>query len=377
MTQNQKTIIAILSIIAGALAMTLGIYAYQTYQIYAQQPLGPELPVYAYTRIALPPTWTPTVGTPMGMVTLVPTIPIPLTNTIEPICHGPDVMNILAIGADSRQDAYIYGLADAIRIVRVEFKKPKITILEFQRDLWVEIPYIADDLKGLKRGKLNQSYLFGQPSYHYWDDPSAGPGLLALTLNLNFGVRSDHYITVNMRTFENIVNAVDGIDIYVDDEETFIATGLPLGNNHLDGPGALKVARNREEGVFERGNNQNRVLCALQKKLASPNVVTQIPDLIASFQDNIVTDLTPGEITQLACLGTKLRPQNIIFASFPQKLFKTSRKFPDPYSHNPNGTFIWDVDFDILRDYVAQFQAGTWPETKLGVPTDPGEVVCE
>lgn len=374
MTQKQKNILGILSIIACVLFTSVASYSYQTF---AQKPLGPKLPEQAFTPLALPPTWTATVGTPMGMVTLVPTISIPPTNTLEPICYGPDVMYILAIGADSRQDAYIYGLADVIRIVRVEFKTPKITILEFQRDLWVEIPNIEDNLKGLDHAKLNQSYLFGQPGYAYWDDPSAGSGLLALTLNQNFGVQSDHYITVNMRTFENIINAVAGIDIFIKDEETSAVTGLPLGSNHLDGAGALKVARNREEGVFERANNQNRVLCALRKKLTSPNVVTQIPELIASFRDNIITDLSPEEITQLACLGTKMRPQNITFASFPQELFKPSRHIPDVLGHNPKGTFVWDVDFNILNNYVAQFQAGTWPETKLGAPINAEEVVCE
>ncbi len=287
-------------------------------------------------------------------------------------------MNILAIGADSRKDAYIYGLADVMRIVRVDFKTPRIAILEFPRDLWVEIPYIADNLNGIDHGKLNQAYLFGQPGdgFHYWDDPSAGPGLLALTLNINFGVHSDHYVAVNMRTFENIVNAVDGIDLNVADEATAKNTGLPIGANHLDGAGALKVARNREEGVFERANNQNRVLCALRKKILSPSVVTKIPDLIASFQDNIRTDFTPEQITQLACVGTKLRPENITFASFPEELFKPTLKVPDVYNHNPKGTFIWDVDFKILRDYVAQFQAGTWPPA-ASIEKETTGVVCE
>jgi LCP family protein required for cell wall assembly len=228
----------------------------------------------------------------------------------------------------------------------------------------------------MKYAKLNQAYLFGQPGYFYWDNPSGGAGLLALTLNMNFGAHADNYISVNMRTFENVVNAVDGIDLYIPDERTAIKTGLPMGNNHLDGANALKVARNREESVFERVNNQNRVLCALQKKLASPSVVPQIPELIKSFEDNILTDLTPDEITQLACLGTKIRPQNIVFAAFPEKLFKPSRQIPDFYSHNPKGTFIWDVDFTVLQEYVRQFEAGTWPPPKP-IGTHTSEVVCE
>jgi LCP family protein required for cell wall assembly len=377
MNQKQKTILLALAIITCLLLTAVGIYAYQSYQVFAQQPLGPVLP--EYTRIPLPATWTPTVGAQPAAATLLPTFEIPPTKTPEPICHGPDLMYVLAIGADSRQDAYEYGLADAIRIARIEFNTPKVTILEVPRDLWVQIPYIADNLHGLDHAKLNQAYLFGQPGdgFHYWDEPSGGPGLLALTLNQNFGIRSDKYVSVNMRTFENVVNAVEGIDLYVADEETSRNTGLPVGDNHLDGANALKVARNREEGVFERANNQNRVLCALRKKLTSPGTITKIPELIASFKDNILTDLTPEEITQFACLGAKLRPQNIAFASFPEELFKPSRQIPDLLTHNPKGVFIWDVDFEVLRNYVAQFQAGTWPPPPTIGKETTSEVTCE
>src|SRR5688500_2351338 len=34
----------------------------------------------------------------------------------QPLCGGPEVMNILAIGSDARGDHYLYGLADIIRL---------------------------------------------------------------------------------------------------------------------------------------------------------------------------------------------------------------------------------------------------------------------
>ena len=37
-----------------------------------------------------------------------------------------------------------------------------------------------------------------------------GEGLLARTLNLNFGAQPDHYLAVNMLTFEMIVDAIGG-----------------------------------------------------------------------------------------------------------------------------------------------------------------------
>lgn len=285
-------------------------------------------------------------------------------------------MNILVIGSDSRPDSYLYGLSDAIRLVRVDFFQPKVTVLEFPRDMWVEIPHISEHLNGQDHEKLNQAYLYGQPGFGYWDNPSGGAGLLSLTLNKNFGVRTDHYFAVNMRTFVNVVNAVDGIDINVPDKETSRLFDLPRGENHLNGDQALKVVRNRQEGTFGRAQNQNIILCALRKKLTDPKVITKIPELIKSFQDNIRTDFTPQQLSQLACLGTRLPPQNILFTTFPQELFKRTRIFDPVFDKT---VFIWDVDFNILSDYVTRFQAGTWPVA--GVPaassSDAPEIVCQ
>jgi LCP family protein required for cell wall assembly len=375
MTKSQKAILAFLSLIACILVGAAGFYVLNIYQVFAAKPLGPALPVAQQT---LPPLWTATPGvsspdTSTGMVTLAPTVSF-ATSTPEPLCGGPNIMTILAIGQDQRSNNYDYGLGDIVRVVRVDFITPKITVLEFPRDLWVEIPYISDNLNGLDHGKLNQAYLYGQPGdgFAYWDDPSQGPGLLSLTLNLNFGVSADHYLAVNMRTFENVVNAIDGITINVPDLETAYNTGLKIGRHHLNGAEALKVARNRKQGMYERVKNQNLVLCAMREKVLSPTIVTQIPALIDSFKDNIQTDFTPDQLSQLACLGTKLPVENIAFASFPQELLKEDiRIFDDP--EFPNGLLVTQADFNILREYVTRFNAGTWPSLTTSTETTEEE----
>jgi anionic cell wall polymer biosynthesis LytR-Cps2A-Psr (LCP) family protein len=117
-------------------------------------------------------------------------------------------------------------------------------------------------------------------------------------------------------------------------------------------------------------------LCALRKKLTNPKVMTQIPDLIDSFRDNILTDFTPAQLGQLACLGTRLPPQNIQFASFPQELFAQTRVLDPVFDKR---VFIWDVDFAVLSDYVRRFQAGTWPVPSLpsAFTEEETEIVCQ
>ena len=377
MTSIQKAILTILSIIACGLAGLVGYYGLDAYQFYANQPLGPQLP--EFSPFLLPPTWTPAPGStpavPMGAVTFVPTISF-ATERPQTYCNGPYVMTILAIGSDARADTYKYGLGDVIRVLRVDFATPKVSVLEFPRDLWVQIPFIADNLDGQDHERLNQAYLYGNPGdgFGYWDDPSGGSGLTALTLDLNFGVKADHYIAVNMRTFEKVVNAVGGVDVTIPDQETANATDLSIGNHHLNGPQALKVARRRDEGVFQRANNQNLIMCALREKITSPTVVTQLPELIASFQDNIQTDFTPEELGQLACLGAQLPRENIAFASFPQELFTPTRVHDPVFGKN---VFVWDVDFNILRQYVASFNAGTWPDLSQATEEEETTSLCQ
>jgi LCP family protein required for cell wall assembly len=356
LSRTQKIIVAALSITACVLAIFVGYTGYQTYQEWAGQPLGAALPTSPYTPIPLPATWTPTPGS-----IRLQTVHLVGTPTNVARCGGPPVMTILAIGSDTRSTGYTWGLSDVMRVIRVDFVTPRVTVLDFPRDLWVKIPYISDNLNGQDHEKLNQAYLYGNPGdgFKYWDDPSAGPGLLALTLDLNFGVKVDHYIAVNMITFVRMVDAVGGLDVTL--KERVAGSDNPdlqKGTHHLDGTEALALARDRSEGVFSRGDNQNTVLCAFQKKLTSPSVITQIPDLIQSFQGSVQTDLSPAIMGQLACLATQLPHQNIALYNFPENLFTGTRIYDPVFK---KGVFIWNVNFLTLRNYVEQFQAGAWP----------------
>jgi len=377
MTRIQKTILAFLSIFA----CVIGVLAIWLWQGKWQQPLGPALQIRTVAPFEMPATWTPdpkAIKTIQATSTVVPisqASPLPTITANAGLCGAPPVMNILTIGTDARGNNYTYGLADVIRLVRIDFVNPKVTVLEMPRDLWVEIPDIADNLNGQDHEKLNQSYLYGNPGFGYTDDPAEGPGLLARTLTFNFGTQIDHYAAVNMRTFEKIVNAVDGIDVTLPetvDGRTATDTNKRLlflsGTHHLDGTQALTLARIRIEGVFARAENQHRVPCALRDQHTSPPVVPKIPDLIRSSQGAIQTDLSPEQLGQLACIGTQIQSGNIVFATFPSEYFKQTRQYDPVFKKN---VFVWDVDFQVLRDYISQFNNGTWPSQTIAETTQP------
>ena len=281
-------------------------------------------------------------------------------------------MKVLAIGADS--DDYDYGLADVIRIARVDFATPKVSVLSMPRDLWVQIPDIADHYN-ITNGKLNQAYFYGGPGMGYYQGPGGGPGLLARTLDLNFGLRVDHYGAVNMQTFSKIVDAVGGIDLYLPtdvdgrpiDDHTADMGYFTAGQHHFNGDEALRFSRIRKKyNDFTRMDNQNMVICALKAKLTTPAVLPKIPQIIAAFQGSVLTDLSLEQIGQMACLLPHLKRENLLFTSLPEDILSPGRVY------NPrqkNTTFVMQADYEVIRQYIKQFMEGTWP-------SEPNEPTC-
>jgi LCP family protein required for cell wall assembly len=338
-----------------------------------RQPLGPTLELPTFTQPIATLTTFPMEETMVVSAATKVQPTIAPTTAPQPLCGGPAVMNILAIGSDARGQHYLYGLADIIRLVRVDFVNARVGVLEVPRDLWVEIPEISDHY-GITHGKLNQAYLYGNQGLAYYDGPGEGPGLLARTLSLNFGARPDHYLAINMRTFEAVVDAIGGLDVYLPYEisaktkENPKAFGIPPGQHHIDGETALWIARVRQYHTFGRAENQNIVMCALRKKLLSPEVIPAIPELVRSFRSYVQTDFSPEQINQLACLATQMKGTDVVFASFPIDLFKAKKTF-DPQLGTTTTTA--DADFNILRDYIDRFQQGTWPDPDLVITNTP------
>jgi LCP family protein required for cell wall assembly len=365
MTSKKKTVLGIILFVF----VTLGILLFRLYR----QPLGPALELSTATRPASTLTTFPIEEIAINSTATDSPPTATQTAAPQPLCGGPAVMNILAVGSDARGDHYLYGLADIIRLVRVDFVKARVTILEVPRDLWVEIPEISDHY-GITQGKLNQAYLYGNKGLGYYDGPGEGPGLLARTLNLNFGAQPDHYLAINMRTFEAVVDAIGGVDIYlpyeisVKTKDNPKGFAIPEGQHHIDGETALWIARIRQYHTFGRAENQNIVMCALRKKLLSPDVIPAIPELVRSFRSYVQTDFSPEQINQLACLATQMRGTNVIFASFPMETFKGAKMY-DPQLKAT--TSVLDADFDLLRDYIDRFQQGTWPDPDLVIQNTP------
>lgn len=279
---------------------------------------------------------------------------------VKTYCGGPPVMYILGIGADSGVD-YLYGLADIIRIARIDFVTPKVSVLSLSRDLWVEIPDLNHKYD-INHGKINQAYFYGGPGMGYYSGPDGGPGLLSRTIKYNFGIQTDFYGAINMQTFVDVVNALGGIDVVLpqavdgraDDRGYFYA-----GTNHLNGEQALNLVRIRYPySDFVRQDNQTRVINAILTKFKDFHVFLKLPKIISAFQDSVLTDLNLTQVGQLICLYTVLDSQNIVFTQLPAETMTASTIYSPQQKDN---TFILKPDFEAIRQYIDQFEAGSWP----------------
>jgi LCP family protein required for cell wall assembly len=376
MSRLEKIIFSVLVLIAAVLWIDLG---WNFYRDTWQAPLGPGLflPTQRVSQTGSRITSTPPVSTTLQFKFAAPNLPNsePAASVNKPpLCNGPTTMTVLAIGSDTRAPGYLYGLADVIRYVRIDFVTPRISVMEFPRDLWVEIPDIEDHY-GITHGKLNQAYFYGNPGMGYYQGLGEGPGLLARTLDLNFGARPDHYIAANMQTFVRLVNTVGGIDVYLPysvdarkpDQEKRKDLYFEPGHHHLSGEQALMLGRIREFGGFSRADQQNRILCALRDAIISPSIFPKLPEVIDTFSGAVQTDLSLEQLSQLACLVPNLKPADINFTTFPRELLTESRTYDIGVKKD---VYIFKADFNTLKLYVKAFELGVWPELKQPEPTN-------
>lgn len=382
-TSKGKLLLIIAAVLVGIIAILAVIFVPRIQQRWTE-PLGPGLGLPTrtptqFTVVQAVATDTPSAN-PGELAELDAGLPTPVVQAIDtvvptptkaPLCGGPPVMTVLALGVDGDDD-YLYGLSDVIRVVRVDFVTPKVIALDIPRDLWVEIPEIVEE-HGITHGKLNQAYFYGTPGMGYYNGPGAGAGLLARTLDLNFDLQVDHYGAVNMLTFVRLVDAVGGIDIYLPtdmdgtpvDDKTEDMGYFYAGQQHFTGDEALRFSRIRKRyNVFTRTSNQNMVLCALKEKITSPSVVPKIPQIIAAFQDSILTDLSPEQLAQLACLVPQLDSESLVFTGISEDLLSPGRVFSPQLKAE---TFVWEADYDVIREIIEQFNAGTLVSDSDGV----------
>ncbi|GAA2792841.1 LCP family protein [Saccharopolyspora taberi] len=211
--------------------------------------------------------------------------------------------NWLLVGSDSREgldDAQREQLGtgeaagqrtDSMMLIHVPDSGGQVSMISLPRDSYVPIP-------GHGRDKLNAAFSYG------------GAPLLTQTIEEVSGVHIDHYAEIGFGGFADLVDAVGGVDVCldqpIDDPKAHI--NLPAGCQELDGPNALGFVRSRyalADGDLGRAANQRKVMGALVDKATGPatlfNPFRLVP--LASGASKTFTVNTGDHLWHLASLG--------------------------------------------------------------------------
>ena len=187
-------------------------------------------------------------------------------------------------GSDSRGSVYDVARSDVNIVVVVNPNSKKMLLISIPRDYYVQL----HDTYGTK-DKLTHAGVYGiDMSITTIED------LLEIDIN--------HYMKTSFDTVVNLVDTIDGVDVYSD--TSFNASGCTYneGMNHLDGKGALRYSRERkiyDSGDRHRGENQQAVITAIVDRLMNPKYLIRYNRILDNINGTIVTDISYDEITDL------------------------------------------------------------------------------
>jgi LCP family protein required for cell wall assembly len=159
-------------------------------------------------------------------------------------------MNVLLVGSDSRANTTgdladesgkaiegdRAGLSDTMMILHIDPSQGQAAILSIPRDLWVTVNGSHD--------RINAAFAGG------------GPQLLIKTIQDDLGIQINHYAEVDFSGFQNIVDTIGGLKIYIDAPARDAKSGLDLptaGCVQLNGDQALAYVRSRYYEYYEAG----------------------------------------------------------------------------------------------------------------------------
>jgi LCP family protein required for cell wall assembly len=179
-----------------------------------------------------------------------------------------------------------------------------------------------------------------------------------------------YIVKVDFEAFEKIVDAVDGIDVYVEEtinDPLYPKNGtfeyepffLPKGNQHLDGKTALKYARSRHTtSDFDRSKRQQQVLLALKKKAEDQNIFTRrglLRQMYYSLQEHAETNLSFRELLSLAEFGAKWDSKRLSTATLNDEPIFVGGFLYTPLRELYGGAYVLlpaGDSFDSVRSFV-------------------------
>ncbi len=216
---------------------------------------------------------------------------------------------ILVLGTDGGAGSGREGArrSDSIMLVRADPEHGRIAYLSIPRDLFVDIP-------GYGRGKINAAFQYG------------GAALTLRTVKGLTGLDVNHIAFVDFGRFEQLIDAVGGIDVIVPRPIKSKPFDCPYtaklcadwdgwrferGRQHMDGRRALVYSRIRvnlldpSESDLQRARRQQDVVRATADKLTSLGTLVRLPGNGSDLLAPLATDLSTWQVAQLGWVSMR------------------------------------------------------------------------
>lgn len=197
------------------------------------------------------------------------------------------VYTVLVCGTD-----YDGTRTDTMLLVTIDTKNDTINVLSIPRDT---LAYMESG----SIHKINAAH-------------NKGSERMMIEVTNTIGFKPDNYVVLDYGDFKKIIDAIDGVDVYVPMDMYYIADDMTIdlkkGQQILNGNQALMFMRYREgypDADLGRIRAQQTVFISLAGKLMSAQTIFKAPALASILFNDIETDFTLSEIVWLGikCIG--------------------------------------------------------------------------
>ncbi|MCQ2462714.1 MAG: LCP family protein [Clostridia bacterium] len=264
------------------------------------------------------------------------------------LTSDPSVTNILFIGCDDANGAQ-YSRSDTMMLVSLDKAHKAIKLTSFLRDSYLYIP--GRD----RKAKINSACSYG------------GPQFVVDALEYNFEVDIEHYVMVDFKMFINIVNALGGIDVDIEEDEAdFLNRNCSnfkgkavTGKNHLNGLQALDYCRIRYlDNDFYRTQRQRKVISEIIAKAKTASVFNLFGQLDTILK-YVETDIPKNE---LVSLGAGAVTSYLRYDIMQERMPYGEHGGSWYYDTNSAGESIIAVDVYDNTEHIKNFIYNTAPE---------------
>ena len=203
------------------------------------------------------------------------------------------------------------GGSDTNLLMALDAENGTINVVSLPRDTLLNVSWSVK--------KLNNAYHHG------------GISQTRTEVSRLLGIPVDYYVTVDLRAFVELVDAIDGVDFDIpvdmdyDDPEQDLHIHFKKGPRHLTGQQALEVVRWRQnnDGTgyatadIGRIGTQQAFLTAVAKQTLQVSNLDKIPEMAEIFSTRVETDLKLSNLIWIGEQALSMGSDSIAFHTLP------------------------------------------------------------